>query len=245
MRILPYKFGSQSAKALSQALGVPRVRHNGQFRNNYRHQIINWGTSQRPMFPVPTIINCFRAVALASNKLYSLRAMSEEGVPTIEHTTDAEKVRQWLEEGHTVMARKYLTSHSGRGIIILQQGDDVVDAPLYTKYFKKKREYRVHVFGGEVLDVQEKRKRLSEESADFRVRNHAGGFVFCREGVEPPQCVLDASIDAVCAHELYFGAVDIGYNERQDTCAVFEVNTAPALEGTTLERYCEAFRRLL
>ena len=242
MRILPYKFGSQSGRSLSQALGVPRVRHAGQFRNNFNHTILNWGSSQAPVFPASKVVNNFGSVIIAANKLLTMRSLTDAGVPTLEWTTDQDVAQGWLEES-TVIGRKLLTSHSGRGIIILEQGGEIENALLYTRYFKKKVEYRVHVMGGEVIDVQEKRKRSDAEYVDYRVRNHGGGFVFCRDGVEPPACVIDASILAVTSMGLDFGAVDVGYNSYHDTCAVFEVNTAPALEGTTLQTYSTEIRR--
>jgi hypothetical protein len=117
------------------------------------------------------------------------------------------------------------------------------NAPLYTKYFKKAEEYRVHVFGDRVLDIQQKRKRqeVPNEQVDYQIRNAAAGWVFCRNEVECPAAVTDAAVRAVSALGLDFGAVDIGYNRHSGLAAVFEVNTAPGLEGTTLDRYYYAF----
>jgi D-alanine-D-alanine ligase-like ATP-grasp enzyme len=40
---------------------------------------------------------------------------------------------------------------------------------------------------------------------------------------------------------LDFGAVDIIYNAKRNECYVLEVNTAPGLEGTTVEKYATKF----
>jgi hypothetical protein len=45
--------------------------------------------------------------------------------------------------------------------------------------------------------------------------------------------------------ELDFGAVDLIWNENQNVVYVLEVNTAPGMEGTTLENYCDAFSNAL
>jgi D-alanine-D-alanine ligase-like ATP-grasp enzyme len=42
---------------------------------------------------------------------------------------------------------------------------------------------------------------------------------------------------------LDFGAVDVIWNEKEDKYYVLEVNTACGLEGTTLDKYVEQFRR--
>jgi glutathione synthase/RimK-type ligase-like ATP-grasp enzyme len=50
---------------------------------------------------------------------------------------------------------------------------------------------------------------------------------------------------AVSALGLDFGAVDIIWNEREDKCYVLEVNTAPGLQGSTLENYANAIMEVL
>jgi len=64
--------------------------------------------------------------------------------------------------------------------------------------------------------------------------------VFCRDGIAPCTVRNSISIAAVDALCLDFGAVDIIYNEHEDKYYVLEVNSAPGLEGTTLEKYVEA-----
>jgi glutathione synthase/RimK-type ligase-like ATP-grasp enzyme len=115
---------------------------------------------------------------------------------------------------------------------------------LWTKYFKKRQEFRIHVWGNDVLDIQEKRKRRGAEGVDTRVRSHENGWVFCRDGVTCPQAVSLAAVAAVQALGLDFGAVDIGWNEHYQMPAVFEVNTAPGIEGTTAERYVSKIKEL-
>ena len=67
--------------------------------------------------------------------------------------------------------------------------------------------------------------------------------MFCREDVHAPQVVLNAAVDAILCLGLDFGAVDIGFHNTIGPC-IYEVNTAPGLEGQTLINYVEAFKRL-
>jgi len=123
----------------------------------------------------------------------------------------------------------------------------IVEAPMYTKYVKKQDEYRVHVFDGEVIDVQQKKKRqlVPNEDVNYQIRNSANGWVYCRDAVVVPDCVRTAAVAACAALGLDFGAADVGYNCAGQSAVVYEVNTAPGLEGTTLERYNRAIQQFL
>lgn len=123
----------------------------------------------------------------------------------------------------------------------------MVDAPLYTQYVKKADEYRIHVFDGQVIDIQQKRKRqeVPNEEVDYQIRNLAGGWVFCRDNIDCPSVCSTLAIDAVSALGLTFGAVDIGFNRNEGVGYVYEVNTAPGLEGSTLDSYFEALVRYI
>ena len=132
-----------------------------------------------------------------------------------------------------------MTSSGGRGIVVTSPST-IVDASLYTKAASISKEYRIHIWNGEVLDfIQKKKRRGGEASSD--IRNHDNGWVFAREGVTVTEALVSAAKLAVSSLGLYFGAVDIG--EAEDGSPyVFEVNTAPGLTGTTLKRYVEAIK---
>jgi D-alanine-D-alanine ligase-like ATP-grasp enzyme len=75
------------------------------------------------------------------------------------------------------------------------------------------------------------------------VRNLANGFVFQRNGIEVPEVVRQVARDTLLAVEgLTFGAVDVIFNERANRAYALEINTAPGLEGTTVDDYVTFFR---
>lgn len=146
-------------------------------------------------------------------------------------------------EAKVLFARTLINSTNGRGIV--EFGGDVGEyprAPLYTEYIPKKAEYRFHVFGDKVIDVQEKRKKREFDADDrnTRIRNVNNGYVYCRDGVNPPDGAADLAINAVKAVGYQYGAVDLIYNEKRNQCYVLEVNSRPGLMGTTLDRYADA-----
>lgn len=164
------------------------------------------------------------------------------GVSIPPHTTDKAVATGWAGEGKVVVCRRKLNGHSGAGIVVAARVEDIVDAPLYTQYVKKAKEFRVHVAFGQVIDVQAKRKRIDfSGEVNFAVRNHDNGWVYCRENIEEPADLRDQALRSISALGLDFGAVDIIYNQHYNKCYVLEVNTAPGLEGTSVTKYTEAF----
>lgn len=253
MKIIPYKMGSQSAKALAEALGILQIRHEGKPLRKLK-TLINWGCSNIPRnVGEAAIINDMHSVRNASNKLATFRLFKEVGVDTPEWTESREEANKWLVEGFDVCARHKLNGHSGDGLeIVLGEKNNpnfahnIPAAPLYTKYVPKKEEYRVHVFRGNVIFVQRKarKKEVPDENVNWKVRNLNGGFIFTNGGVAVPDGCNQLCISAVRSLALDFGAVDVIYNEKQNKYYVLEVNTAPGLTGKTLEAYTEVFNGL-
>ena len=250
LSILPYKLGSLSAKKLAEGLSqslhlkVRRVRPNGRYRPNQRSLLVNYGSNTAPNFPLPVnTVNRPEACAIAGNKLRAFQAFQQHNVRTPEWTADRAVAQGWLQDNAVVVCRTLLNAHSGRGIVLASSLEQLTHAPLYVKYKKKRKEFRVHVFQGRVIDVSEKRRvRKENRPAEFDgyIRNHANGWVFCRDGIVRPADLDSLAISAVAACGLDFGAVDVIWNEKENLCYVLEVNTAPGLEGTTLERYKQA-----
>lgn len=174
------------------------------------------------------------------NKVDQFNAFSANNIACPKYTTRADSVG---ELGKRVFARTLINSTNGRGIVEFEPGTrDTPQAPLYTEYIPKKAEYRFHVIGERIIDVQEKRKKREFDADDrnTRVRNVNNGYVYCRDGVNPPDGAADLAINAVKAVGYQYGAVDLIYNEKRNQCYVLEVNSRPGLMGTTLDRYADA-----
>jgi glutathione synthase/RimK-type ligase-like ATP-grasp enzyme len=219
------------------------------YKPKQSHVIVNWGSSKVPVWDDGQIeiINRPESVEIAKDKINSFIMLSAHGVSIPEYTLSPEEAKQWVSEGKTVLARTKIDGHSGEGMVVIQSEDDFVSAPLYTAYKKKRNEYRVHVFKGEVIDVAEKRREAARDRNDFEnlIRSHKNGWVFCREDINITDELKQIAIDAVNALTLDFGAVDIIYNAKDNKYYVLEVNTAPALAGTTLDSYVTAINKLL
>jgi glutathione synthase/RimK-type ligase-like ATP-grasp enzyme len=249
VHIWAYNENSEGAKNLSRFTGFKRIKHQGStYKPGPDKIILNWGDSKNfpPAYRQSLVLNSPNIVGAMTNKLKFFELMSETDVNIPEWTTNSEEALRWQMEDPKVIivCRTVLTGHSGDGIILYNHGDgNIPRAPLYTKYVPKKEEYRVHFFDGKVIDTQQKKKRLDfEGEANFKVRNHQNGFVYCRGGVAPPRCVVEQAEKVIKACGLDFGAIDIIYNEKKDEAFVLEVNTAPGLEGLSVEVYAKAIK---
>lgn len=171
----------------------------------------------------------------------------------------------WFEHGSPVVERHKLSGKSGEGIRIVEPtliegGVSVAaiqKAPLYVKYEKKTDEFRVHVFKNRegnfyVAHVQKKVAAPDRVQAgdirNWHVRNHENGFIFQQHGFDCPALVRDTALGLVRTSfpEIDFVALDVIYHngtakkaaDRTEPRAfVLEGNTAPGMEGTTVQIY--------
>lgn len=248
MYIMPYKNTSNSARLLAKELNIKRIKVEGsRFKGDKQKVVINWGCSEvSDEVKKCHVINMPSSVGIASNKLSFFNCVFENDLSIPEWTTFKQYASNWLDDG-MVVCRTILNGHSGAGIVLARTVKELVDAPLYVKYIPKKDEYRIHVgdCGETVIDVQKKARRndVPKEQANFQIRNHANGFIYMREDVNPPEKVLTYAKECVRILGLNFGAVDVIWNDKRQEAYVLEVNTAPGLVGTTLKNYVNYFKR--
>jgi glutathione synthase/RimK-type ligase-like ATP-grasp enzyme len=240
LKLFPYKIGSLSAKRLARALNVLRVGHN--YNAKRSDTIVNWGNSHPPHFRwMEQDLNKPQAIALACNKLKTFETLEYNNFEHIPMFTTKRHIAEHLiETNETLYCRSTVTGHSGRGIVIANTVDKLINAPLYTVKTKHKDEYRVHVFKGKAIDIQKKKRKINGTTISNGIRNHASGWIFGRLDLDPPSELVNISVKAVELLGLDFGAVDIGHRLRDNKFFVFEVNTAPGLEGSTLDNYAKA-----
>ena len=250
INIYSYNGGSRGAKQLATALGVKRIRHTGsRFKGSPAKTVINWGATElSPEVAKCHILNPPAVVRVASNKLDFFNHIDQvcrhenRDSYLVPHTHDRSIAEAWLKEG-PVVCRTVLRGHSGNGIVIATDVDELVTAPLYTKYMKKKEEYRIHMGrNGVLIDAQRKARRNDHENPDWKVRNHANGFVYTRGNFVPNDHLLAVTSQTISDIGLDFGAVDVIWNAYRDQYFVLEVNTAPGLEGQTIENYANFFK---
>jgi glutathione synthase/RimK-type ligase-like ATP-grasp enzyme len=240
VRILPYRMTSENG-ALAERLNALRVYPDRNYRPRESDLLVVWGYSGPVRFnlDIPAkVLNPPAVIARKKDKrdAFALMESASVRIPTV--TADKETAKAWTAQRRIVLCRTSVAAQGGSGIHIARTPAEVIDAPLYVLYLKKEHEYRVHVFQGRVIDVTEKRRASGNEPA--LIRSYANGYVFARSNIAEPADLREQAIKAVRSLGLDFGAVDIVQSLNDGLCYVLEVNTAPGLEGTTLDRYVQA-----
>lgn len=254
--IYPYQMYSKSVHALRKAAGFKVIKtKDSAYRHNRDKILVNWGSTARALQAHQAdgpVINPTQAVALCANKIRFFQAV-EEAARCPDFTTDGNEARKWAEDS-VVVARTKINAHSGEGIVFSDEDPDFwTKGKLYTRYVPKLQEFRVHVFRGRVIDIQQKKLRkqdedgnpVEKEQINWRVRSYKNGFVFARQDLVVPDDVTRQAVAAFGSiRGLDFGAFDVIYNKKEDRAYVLECNTAPGLEGSTLDNYVKEFNNL-
>ena len=247
IKVYPYKQGSRSAKALADGLETRVLRIEGStWRPRRGDTVINWGSSTCNYGAEQGVcrLNPSEHMVTASNKLNFFNMLQGLNL-TPEYWTNQEDIP---DEAFPIVCRTILSGHSGAGIVIASNRNELVRAPLYVKYIKKQQEYRIHVGihptedEPRIISTQRKAIRNGAENVNHQVRNLANGYVFVRGDVDPPEAVLSAAKEALKVVGLDFGAVDVIWNNYHQQAYVLEINCAPGLEGQTIQDYVEFFK---
>lgn len=176
------------------------------------------------------------------DKLFQYNWFKDNNIPALEFTTDVQQAIEWCSNDQTVFGRKLLNSSCGKGIVVFDKetAAAIHGCPVYTLYKKKKREFRVHVFQNTVVSVTEKkRKKGFEGEQDTKIRNLANGYVFVQTVENEPAGLRELALKAAAVSQSDFRGVDIGYNEKKDELFVIEVNSAPGIMGSNINKYVE------
>jgi hypothetical protein len=257
---------SGSGRDMAQALDITRVYADRNFRPRSTDFIINWGNAEHPNWSVDTpavFLNHPDAVKKANDKLSAFCAFDSAGIPTVDWTRNHEVAKKWYESGEVVMARSLSRASGGRGITVcnplgtaVNPKTELVEAPFYTRFQTHICEYRVHIFNEEVLSTTRKRRlhganlidrglEPRQEGERIFIRNHANGYIYSEDlgwDESSVTAVEELARQAVKTLGLDFGAVDV-INSKKYGTFILEVNTAPGVEGRTIEAYKEAFTR--
>ena len=195
-------------------------------------------------------INPQRYSRIISNKLKFAQARFSD---VVQFTEDIEEARSWADErGEKVVCRTTLTGHSGEGIVIARNPDQVVEAPLYSLYFPKVREYRIYAGFVDLEQVvtycaskRNPRDNPITDRDELLIRSGNRGWVYQVEDHESERVALTAYnffnelANYTCDREAWLLAIDIVQNADGE-CKVIEANLAPGLNNGSADKVYQA-----
>ena len=263
--IRPYHAASRAVKAIKEELKIRSLKIDGTSKYSPKNGdiIINYGNSQSFNYYPATVLNTPDVVELCADKMEFYRNHRNRYIPqTLCERAGIEDVHKRVfkervgKDDVPVIVRTLTRASQGRGTYYFDSVNNLpknykIDGKkikIISEYIKKNREFRVHMFGGVVFDIVEKKKMKDwdREDVNFKIRNHKNGWVFCRNDLnEVPHAVFQACEHIFSESGLDFGALDVIYNEYHNRAYVVEINTAPGMEGQTAIKYAEKFKEFI
>lgn len=188
------------------------------------------------------VLNQSLAIIRNTNKLKSLEVFGKSGLNVPKIYTDKTKIKTF-----PVLGRDR-HHHGGLDIVIINGNNHgnnnynlIPDKDFYTGFLDSKKEYRVHVFDGEIIRITRKvfrgHDKDGNETEKGLIKNDTFGWG--HSNVDPENLLHShgkAAIDVVKAIGLDFGAVDL-LIDKNDVPYILEVNSSPRLNTIGLEVY--------
>lgn len=174
-------------------------------------------------------------------KLTQYRYFTANSIPCPVWTQNAHLAKDWHSSGNVVYARKERITARGQGITLIYPinkwpGEDFL---VYTKYIPNDREFRVNIFEDKFVNIREK-LLLENYATRSLVRSSDNGYTTTHHLPIPDTLKERIKLLALAAAEISsssFKGVDIIYNEDEDKLYVLEVNSAPAIQGSSVGEY--------
>ena len=250
--VYPYKMASASGKKIASALDAIRVFADKDYTPKNGDIIIDWGSGYRPIWAHDLkgknvmVLNHWDNICLSVNKIDSFNLFKKHGVPTPDWTHYESVAIKWLGEGHMVCCRQSVEGMDGAGLVLAKSVKELVPAKLYTKYKPIHKEFRVYVFGDQLLDIREKRRdseALRAGKVNEFIRTTSGNWVFCEKGVVTPPDAAKVAAAAVKALGLDFAGVDLIQAKEDGRSYVLETNTARYIRDHTVEKFAKILQQ--
>lgn len=243
--LLYSKNTAKTGKLLARILQIP---HGQKAPATQQEVLIRWGSSAPVARRPRRVMNTKNGILKVTNKLQALEQLRAAHIPAPRTAQLSEGTLEMLK--FPVLARK-VNHQEGRDIVLCMQVADAERArragsQYAVEYIPTRTEYRLHVFGQEILRSSQKVLAPNVDPNVLKpwVRNHSSGYIFVSPRQEPGPLAVMAAIDSVQNASLTFGAVDIiiGDDGRP---YVLEINTGPGLVESGLRQYAEKFAEIL
>ena len=231
--VLSPEVSKESAGILAEALGAklefPYKTENRDF-NNYDY-VFKYGFSKPIKAKKGCVFNKSKAVEISRDKVSTFNALKGLGI-TVDFTDDYPIARDWMKDGHTVVARKYSKESNGKGMSYCTSLGQLenTDAVFWTKCEYEAQELRVNLWHNRVISIYVKIKEN-----DF--------FVFkLHKGMEEHPQLVNIANKVYDKIGLDFCGLDI-LNDKEGNLLLLEVNSAPILFPYTCNKLVACIKK--
>lgn len=228
-----------TGRRLASAIGIVRAGtlvRRGKALETPPDFLVRWGNGRFAEFDVAgRSINPARAIWCAGDKLAAIRKLAEQNVSVPQAWTTC--------PGEGVILARSRRGFGGTDIRVCGHSP-CIPAEWYSGFIPNEREYRIHVVGGHIVRVVRKYLERPDQRRSEYIKNHSNGYVFKTPSKKLNKGRTEASVKAVEALGLDFGAVDLVV-DHEGVEHVLEVNTAPACSPKTLQAYAFQLAKLI
>lgn len=174
------------------------------------------------------------------NKLKQYEFFKANDIPHAPFSTKIEDAKKWLKNGHAVVCREFIKSQKGNGLHVAGSEAELVEAKVYTKYMKKKREFRVNLFKHKVVNIREKLGKADK----YFIATTGNGYTttHVKSPISNEAYLRSIAEQASMVSTSDFIGVDVGYNQFYDEYFVLEVNSGPSIEGSSVAEFVQAMK---
>lgn len=240
----------ETGSYLGDLLGIP---HGTEPPDEQLNLLIRWG-STAPVARRPSrVLNKSTSIARSTDKFGALNILRDAGILVPRFVRIDEVPRPSTEAfralGFKVPLLARNSTHTrAKDVMLCLQDLDFNRAirwgkEFFVEYIPTQREYRVHVFNGNIIRVSEKVLRNRKNYISY-LRTHEHNHIFKEEREPLSQAGRDIAVRAVRALDLDFGAVDLLLGD-DNNIYVLEVNTGPSLVDSGAEVYVLRMREEL
>jgi glutathione synthase/RimK-type ligase-like ATP-grasp enzyme len=226
--VLSSKISKDSAgelsKALSATLEFPYDTKSNDF-TKYDY-VFKYGVTKKIKAKKGVVFNKSKNTSISINKISTFNALKDLDI-TVPYTQDITVARQWLLDGHTVVARSQTKGSNGSGITYCTTAEELYNTPakFWTRCIYENQELRVNIWRDKVLSIYVKVRDTDTESFVFKLHK---GFE------EHPQLVNMTKL-VYSNIGLDFCGLDI-LTDNTGKLLLLEVNSAPILFPYTINK---------
>lgn len=246
--LLYHKRSYITGRALATQLGLKSTRSIKRLEKLGKAPLIRYGNSEGNFGKKDTKINDPDVIRLCANSYHFSRWAKEHGyISPLYQRFSMNNIPEF-----PFLLRR-LHHMRGRDIILINSKNDLkkltarqLDNRYWVPFIETTFELRVHVINGKIARVFKKVNPGAKDRGEFIRTSPKGWHYSLRHDIRDRYIKAQQTcIDLTKELGLFFGGIDIAWDNKHKKYVIWEVNTAPGLSQPTLNIYGDILREIL